>query len=565
MSKRIYILGVLLLFVAAVSSCRYNELEPDQHSAASKPSGNRIAFELGTAQSVVPQTKGFAGEQQGAKSFLCVEGSDSIYLAYSVVDNNDPVFVPAAPVVKGAPVTTENMTEFYVTANLSPEQQYFPITRVDESDKSDGVYTLDYYWPQDSLDFFAANFYPTGTAVQTRSSSVEEYNSSIVDWADYVIEWAPSVTTFGYDGKGKPVGTFSYSLPEPNVDVNRDAEVQPDYAFAIASSAEADLIESNNGNVPLRFAHCFTAVTFKLGSEFLDPTGRQVKKVEVVGVPSSGECTFYPDQNRNMVYEWDTEGAALKDYAQVIPLQFDGSTNIDSFGVINDGEMTFMLIPHEIRPDAKIRVTIQLHADRPEYAHEMVIEKDIASLFADIEQPKVWRAGKKYIYTFLSEEVVDIDIRDEFINNAPVVKGNVITNTGTSSVYVRAYVVGWWEDESGIIVAPWTVTDGNFTGTGWANDGFTFSGEGSDWKVGPDGFFYYQELLSPDEEASELFETYTLTVDPPVLGSRLILNIVTQAILHYRVNEVEVWSAMINATPSSTQSEGYIYDSLSWK
>ena len=539
MSKRIYILGVLLLFVAAVSSCRYNELEPDQHSAASKPSGNRIAFELGTAQSVVPQTKGFAGQQQGAKSFLCMEGSDSIYLAYSVVDNNDPVYVPAAPVVKGAPVTTENMTEFYVTANLSPEQQYFPITRVDESDKSDGVYTLDYYWPQDSLDFFAANFYPTGAAVQTRSSSVEEYNGSIVDWADYVIEWAPSVTTFGYDGEGNPVGTFSYSLPEPNVDVNRDAEAQPDYAFAIASSAEADLIESNNGNVPLRFAHCFTAVTFKLGSEFLDPTGRQVKKVEVVGVPSSGECTFYPDQNRNMVYEWDTEGAVLKDYAQVIPLQFDGSTNIANFGVINDGEMTFMLIPHEIDKNAKIRITFELHSDRPEYAHEMVIEKNITSLFADTE-PKVWRAGKKYIYTLLSEEKVDVEVTDEFTSVEPKVIGNLkITNSSNVPVYVRAYIVGWWENEAGDIVSPWLSTDGTWGGASW-------EAGSSKWVIGEDGFFYYTDQLQPGETAEKLFETYTLNdVMAPVVGARLILNVATQAVVHYYVDDENIWSGVI--------------------
>ena len=543
MSKRIYILGILLLFVAAVSSCRYNELEPDQHSAASKPSGNRIAFELGTAQSVVPQTKGFAGEQHGAKSFLCMEGSDSIYLAYSVVDNNDPVFVPAAPVVKGAPVTTENMTEFYVTANLSPEQQYFPITRVDESDKSDGVYTLDYYWPQDSLDFYAANFYPTGAAVQTRSSSVEEYNGSIVDWADYVIEWAPSVTTFGYDGEGNPVGTFSYSLPEPNVDVNRDAEAQPDYAFAIASSmSEADLVDSNNGNVPLRFAHCFTAVTFKLGSEFLDPTGRQVKKVEVVGVPSSGECTFYPDQNGNMVYEWDTEGAALKDYAQVIPLQFDGSTNIANFGVINDGEMTFMLIPHEIDENAKIRITFELHSDRPEYAHEMVIEKDIRSLFAEPD-PKVWRAGKKYIYTFLSRESVKMEITDEFVSNEPMSVGNLnIANTGTCRTYVRAYVIGWWENEVGDVVAPWLgdkKNEGEWTTPSWENPS-------SKWVAGSDGFFYYIDPVYAGTSVQEkLFERFTMdNVTPPVVGSKLILNIVTQSVVDYKAKEV--WPELEN-------------------
>ena len=125
-------------------------------------------------------------------------------------------------------------------------------------------------------------------------------------------------------------------------------------------------------------------------------------------------------------------------------------------------------------------------------------------------------------------------------------KGNLaITNTGAAPIHVRAYIVGWWENEAGDLVSPWTVTNGKFTGTGWANDGFTFNGQGSDWKIGADGFFYYQKVLQPGETAPKIFETYTLTVDPPVVGSKLILNIVTQGVLHYYVDDSSVWPGMI--------------------
>ena len=538
MSKRIYILGILLLFVAAVSSCRIKEMEPG-HSSSTRPLGGKIAFEIGTAQSVVPQTKGFAGSQQGTKSFVCVEGQDSLYLACTVVDNNDPVYVPDAPAVKGLPVTSENMTSFYVAANLTPQLKYFPLTLVNESRKSENVYTLDYYWPQNSLDFYAANFYPS--------------RENII---------------FGYDEDGTPTGTFSYTLPKPDNNFN-DAAAQPDYAFAIAQGlTEEEVLESNDGIVPLKFSHCLTSVTFKIGSQFMDPEGRVVEKVEIIGVPSSGICTFHPDQNGDMVYAWNTEESDLETYAQKISDADETATNIANNQIINNGELTFMLIPYDFSDsEAKIRITFKLHSDREEHKHTFVLEKDIYDLFAD-SAPKEWYPGKKYIYTIVGEEVVEIDfeVEDEFINDDTIIGGDfAITNTGNSPVYVRAYIVGWWEDETGIHVAPWTVTDGKFTGTGWANDGFTFSGEGSDWKIGPDGFFYYQKVLSPNETASKLFDTYTLTADPPVLGAKLVLNVVTQAILHYRVNDSEVWQGMIGATNSTTQSEGYIYDSLNWK
>ncbi|MBR5287838.1 MAG: hypothetical protein IKU34_04500 [Clostridia bacterium] len=49
-------------------------------------------------------------------------------------------------------------------------------------------------------------------------------------------------------------------------------------------------------------------------------------------------------------------------------------------------------------------------------------------------------------------------------------KSNVsITNTGTTSAYIRAMIVGNWYDANGNIVAPHTVEIGN--PTGWKKDG----------------------------------------------------------------------------------------------
>ena len=530
MSKRIYILGILLLFVGAVSSCRLKEMDMDSHTST-RPLGNKIVFELGTAQTAVPQTRSLSDGQQGTKEFLCVEGNDSLYLSCSVVENNDPVFDFAGPVVKGAPATSENISEFYITANLTPDQKYFPLTLVDQSDFSDGLYSMEYYWPQATLDFFAANFYPNGSETITRAAaSSEQYRDNPVDWSDYIIEWDESYTVFSYDNEGLPRGEFSYSLPEPNTQVNRDAEAQPDYAFAIAHAvSETEIIESNNGVVPLRFAHCFAAVTFKIGSEFMDPVGRKVEKVEVINVPCSGICNFQPDQNGNMIYSWNTEESDLKTYVQVIPDENAEMTNVANGQVINDDELTFMLIPHEISDNAKIRITFNLHADRQEIDHKVVVEKYIKDLFASVVTVKEWVAGKKYIYTLLSKEVVGLEISDN-----PIIGGNLyVSNTGTTRSYVRATIVGWWEDSQGDIVAPWN-GEGQFTGTGWGQSGFT--GEGSRWYKGEDGFYYYAKYLDPREKTDALFASYSNNgLTAPHNDAKLVLNVYTQSVSHHHV------------------------------
>ena len=520
MSRRIYILGILLLFVAAVSSCRIKEMEPGQTSST-RPLGGKIAFELGTAKSVVPQTKGFAGSQQGTRSFVCVEGRDSLYLECTVADNNDPVFVPDAPVVKGRPVTTQNMNEFYIAANLTPELKYFPLTLVNESRKSENVYTLDYYWPQNSLDFYAANFYPP--------------RENII---------------FGYEYETL-TGTFSYTLPVPDKTHFNDAAAQPDYAFAITQGvSEVDINANHDGVLPLKFAHCLTSVTFKIGTQFMDPEGRRVKSVEIIGVPSSGTCTFYPDNNGDMVFAWDTEESALETYTQVIPTQDETSTNVANNQIINDGELTFMLIPYEFSDsEAKIRITFELHSDREEYKHTMVVEKNIYELFA-ASSSKEWYAGKKYIYTIVGEEIAQVEISDEFVSNEPMSVGNLeIVNKGNGPAYIRAYILGWWENETGDVVSPWLgSSEGTWQGAAWEN-------ALSKWKIGSDGFFYYTEPVDPDEKIEKLFESYTQNNSiVPVVGARLILNVVTQSVMHHKAEAV--WPALsdlLNSVQVSAQ------------
>jgi len=540
MMNRARILAFMLLCIVA-ASCRYNEKELDDMTPALKKDG-RISFALGAVKGGSELTKS-AGVSYGCKkTFVGMMDEDSLFITSSVTENCDPLSgVQDGPVTKGALVNTANMTCFYTTAFFTPGDtplsKYIDLARLDSGNLSDGLYTMDYYWPMQSLDFFAMNFNPTATPVSlsqmqgkvpaaqwvTRSSN-ESYNSNSVSWT------RPSLD-FDYDVNKKPLGVFSYSLPEPDSVNKQDAINQPDYVFAITERMTRD---SHDGVVPLHFAHCFAAVTVKLGDTYLDSTGRQVKEVKISGVPSSGECIITPIRGRGTVgFEWDTSYADRRSYSQRI--EAEGSeTNIPNGGVINDDEMTFMLIPHTLSEDAKITILFDLHKDSKEvYQHEDSVVVSIKDVTAN---DGVWYPGMKYIYTVSCEETVKVDVEDEFMSLDPLVIGNpAITNNGTAGVYVRACIVGWWEDTEGVVVAPWNETDGTFAGTGW--NGATFTGAGSNWIKGEDGFFYFKNPVNPSMETEKLFDTYTLTADAPVADAKLILNVVTQAVLHYRVEE----------------------------
>ena len=549
MSRTLHILILVLLAAVAVVSCRHEELEGTGVSSVHQGNDGRIRFVAGSAASTAPSTR---SSSPSDREFLCAIDSDSLYMSAVVSDNLDNPFADTSVAVKGAPV--ESLSAFYLSAFLADRlNDNFGSRYIDNihlSEQVDGVYTTPYYWPNESLHFFATNFAPNitsttlvplaeaaGVLMATKSSTVESYNSTSVTWDQPLVQ-------FGCDDEGNPLGTFSYALPEPDPTLKSDAIAQPDYMFAVAPDQTY-----SETPVPLKFSHCLSAVSFRLGPEFMDPEGRQVKEVKISGVPSSGTCTFSPASGGAVNFDWDTSQADRVTYTQVIPSDGD-QTNIENNQVINDGEMTFMLIPHTLNDDARITITFSLHNTKdPVHQHEMVVEKNIADLTAE------WLPGKRYTYVITCEETVGIEITDSVTSD---VKSNLsITNTGTSVVYVRAYIVGWWENENGDVVAPWTKTDGKFVGNGWedAGDGTTtFTGTGSNWSIEADGFFYYNLQLWPGTQTDNLFDTYTLTADPPVTGSKLVLDIVTQAVVHYAVKES--WPLFASGTVVEQMSWG---------
>ena len=88
------------------------------------------------------------------------------------------------------------------------------------------------------------------------------------------------------------------------------------------------------------------------------------------------------------------------------------------------------------------------------------------------------------------------------------------------------------------MVSPWLGSgEGTWTNPAWEN-------ASSKWKIGSDGFFYYTEPIWPGYSVPEkLFESYELTAQQaPVVDSHLVLNVVTQGVLHYKATDV--WPAL---------------------
>lgn len=92
-------------------------------------------------------------------------------------------------------------------------------------------------------------------------------------------------------------------------------------------------------------------------------------------------------------------------------------------------------------------------------------------------------------------------------------KTNVgITNTGNTTAWIRAKVVGNWVLD-GKVVAPWT-------------DDITYA---SGWTKGSDGFWYCNTTTDAGKTTSNLFDSYTAGT-APVEGAHLELTIVCQAV-----------------------------------
>ena len=130
-----------------------------------------------------------------------------------------------------------------------------------------------------------------------------------------------------------------------------------------------------------------------------------------------------------------------------------------------------------------------------------------------------WEADKRYTYTISVPEEVLVEVDDDVTGN--VKSGISIQNTGLATAYIRASIMAYWVNENGVIIAPCKASDGEYN---WGE-------HDQHWITGTDGFYYHKNPVAQGEFTGELFESYTLKAEPPLIGAKLVFNILAQAVI----------------------------------
>ena len=430
-------------------------------------SGNAIVFTT-DADSLVSSRASSVASSVSERHFLGLVGKDSLYITLTEEENMTPVFP-----VSGSDVHSRAMygdfTNFYLNAYLDDDSEFMINQEVSKSGNN-WNYTPVKYWPQNqSVNFFG-------------------YASSVAD-----IKVVPEIDKDTY------TCTFDYTLPQA-ADDKKDAEGQPDLVFSILTDQSK---QSVNGKVHLPFYHALSAIQFSVGTlpediTFEDDTAWDIS---LASVSTSGDCTYTKGTPLN--YQWkntNTSGTYTQRY---------------SFKSLKEGisaSQTFMMIPQTLEK-ATLKIAFTYAGNN--YAFEKAL---------DSFNSGQWDANKKYIYKISISEAVEVDITDKV--NGNVKSDVVIRNTGLSDAYIRATIVGYWENAEGNVVDWWDSTqetDGKFE-------------KDADWddywiQNQKDGFYYYKYPIKVgDTPGKPLFKTYTLERKDAPAGATLKLNIVVQAV-----------------------------------
>ncbi|MGM9832311.1 MAG: hypothetical protein ACI31A_01315 [Candidatus Limisoma sp.] len=456
-----------------------------------------------------------------------IVGNDTLMLTLTI-EPNFGIEAPAPAETRSAPVTTATLKGFHTVAYCQDNGQRFFSEDYTWTDHSKPVET-NHFWPNNRQLAFCA--YALQTIDNMHECTPKEDNRF-------------STITTNYDeSKGGLNGSFEYTSPGNNEATDyayRDAFVQPDPVIAITQNKQ-----KQTENVDLTFHHALAAVRFRLGDI---PEDLYIQDVIISKVFQSGKCDFKLDDS-NVNFDW-TNQSTIIDFSQEICTGYKitdtSSTNPKDLYCTDSNtaevdESTFFIVPQKFEGDnadaaielkATLRNSKDYNGSEPDYlpaedrnceSGEIRIKKAFTAFGIDKLQ-----ADYRYTFTLSMAGSMGISVTDD-LDTSTKIKSNVkIKNTGKSTGWVRAAIVGWWKNTAGNIVAPWndlpneSCTYGEYkTAADWS----------SYWKKGSDGFFYYRRSLLPQKVTDrDLFDEYKLTGSAPVTEAILEIDIVAQII-----------------------------------
>lgn len=463
MNKKFLHIALMLTLLSCISCA---DRDSSKHSSGSR---NAIRFDIADISLTTKSDDADIAE----KHILYSEGTDTLLISTSVVDNTGFADTPAA--TKGYITTISNLTSFYTTCFLTDGQTYFKDYVVTQ----DQDFATERLWLDEPLTFFA------------NSHQEDDLVCSV-------------------SNDGALSASFSYVLPTPELKTDPDAATssdaanQPDYVFAIAEKKT-----EQDEPVDLYFLHSFSAICFQVGTM---PTGT-VNRISIKNTVSSGNCSMGTDPPTGLVdFNW-TGQKGSETYVQTL-----GNKDLSNGMLINEDGIIFMMIPHTLA-DAELEIAFTLYTDTA-----TPVEKVISRKFSEFTTE--WEANKRYIYKITMPESVSVEVTDIVEEN--VKKEVKISNTDISTTYIRAAITGCWVNENGDVIAPWKESDGEFVwGAGWD----------SHWVKGTDGFYYHKATVNQGDKTHPLFETFTLNAASPMIGAHLELSVITQAVIYYDIDK----------------------------
>ncbi len=408
-------------------------------------------------------------------------GSDTLALTFTAQPNGNNIFNTtstddATTTSRSVPYNnTTNTVDHFTALALNNDGTTYFNTNVTVDDNGYGV--TNYYWRASNLWFMA---YATNLNIDNFAPTVEK-------------------TTDNY------VGTFTYHTPES--DGQNDAFNQPDIVFAMRKD-----VAKSNEPISLLFHHALSAITFKVGKM---PTDLMLKRIGINNLYGAGECSFtLADTDANRInFEWIQTGQRNCNYTQNL---FETAV---AGNIIGTAECTFLVVPQSISAETAITLNFTI-GDR-----KYTLTKNIGQL---VDQ---FLPDTNYVFTISMPDEVDVDV-DDTVDG--IVKRDVrIQNTGITTCYIRATIVGSWVNSRGYVQEGWDeTTQGTFTyGAEWNEH----------WKRGDDGYYYHLTPVKRDEYTYPLFDTYTLTTEADIYRNlTLELSIAAQSV---PVNEAaKVWN-----------------------
>ena len=419
-----------------------------------------------------------------------------------------------------------------------------------------------FYWWRDKVN--AGNNYRLAFYAYSPTSDVAD-----------PYKWTPVNMVHSKDG----VITFDYTVPKAVSGYSsRDAEVQPDILVGATVPQVRDDLDTKTINgtehyiVPLKFFHALCGVRFKADKVLAkNESGLKINYVTLSGFKNSGKCTFTrgtPTSGKSAdkiswaSFESTNTGTYTQTFDYTVPTESgfaDGKTEKDAtiYGAEEGtgANKNFMLIPQSYgwsgsnAPDAALTINYTFHGTTK--------TKTVALLPSSATEAYTWKAGKLYTYSLkkIANEI-DVAVVETFSASSKT-KSNVnVHNTGTANVFIRAAVIANWvtvKDGKAIIVAP--------LNTATAAGQCSFSGIGSGWSLGTDGFYYYNKVIKPDKEPTNKLFAYLNALTPPtdLSDAQLQVVIVAQGLpaenADDRTAALSKWSGGASYIPAITEVE----------